>query len=91
MRPFAQYRCFIQSNDVARLDFVQTSSSLTALIKLQPRTALLLPPAGVGAVSVHSVNGAAAEDRKHKSKKRGVKAHTDDEVKEIDSGLVQVR
>lgn len=71
----------------------QTSSSLTALVKLQPRKALLLPPAGgdVGVVATEvggSVNGDGdsygADKRRRKAKK------TEVEVKEIDAGLVQV-
>lgn len=69
----------------------QTSSSLTALVKLQPRTALLLPPApapAAGSAVVHgngSVNGGAAKEKK---KRRARKSGT--EAEEIDAGLVQV-
>lgn len=67
----------------------QTSSSLTALVKLQPRTALLLPPPGVSvgtevAGSVNGHGGAVA-----KKKRRGNKMEM--EYKEIDAGLVQVK
>lgn len=67
----------------------QTSSSLTALVKLQPRTALLLPPTAPAAGSAvehgnGSVNGRGAADKK---RRRG-KSET--EAKEIDAGLVQV-
>ncbi|CAM9299244.1 unnamed protein product, partial [Ectocarpus fasciculatus] len=68
----------------------QTSSSLTALVKLQPRTALLLPPPG-GSVSTDvtvtgSVNGrgGATTNKKRRGKKLEM------EYKEIDAGLVQV-
>lgn len=66
----------------------QTSSSLTALVKLQPRTALLLPPSGVsGSTEVTgSVNGHGGGVAK--KKRRGEKMEM--EYKEIDAGLVQV-
>ncbi|CBN73914.1 heavy metal translocating P-type ATPase [Ectocarpus siliculosus] len=66
----------------------QTSSSLTALVKLQPRTALLLPPPGVsvGTEVAGSVNGHGGAV--FKKKRRGNKMEM--EYKEIDAGLVQV-
>ncbi|CAM9501238.1 unnamed protein product [Laminaria digitata] len=73
----------------------QTSSSLTALVKLQPRTALLLLPSGVKAsVSVNNnVNAAAGLVNGNvvpggSGKKASSKGQI--EAKEIDAGLVQV-
>eukprot|EP00752_Nemacystus_decipiens_P009679 g8648.t1 len=70
----------------------QTSSSLTALVKLQPRTALLLSPPPAGGAVVHgegSVNGAggaaAVKERKRRSKNK-----SETEANEIDASLVQV-
>ena len=74
----------------------QTSSSLTALVKLQPRTALLLPPAAAavaGSVVVGgggSVNGGGGGTAAAKEKKRRSRSKSDTEAKEIDAGLVQV-
>lgn len=74
----------------------QTSSSLTALVKLQPRTALLLPPAAPPAVELGngnldgSVNGGVGGVSKER-KRRGANKPETEEVKEIDAGLVQVR
>eukprot|EP00903_Cladosiphon_okamuranus_P012938 g12081.t1 len=70
----------------------QTSSSLTALVKLQPRTALLLPPteAAAGSAAVlgnGSVNGGSAAA---KEEKRRGGSTPETEAKEIDAGLVQV-
>ncbi|CAM9921278.1 unnamed protein product, partial [Ectocarpus sp. 13 AM-2016] len=67
----------------------QTSSSLTALVKLQPRTALLLPPPGVsvGTEVAGSLNGHGGTVAK--KKRRGNKMEM--EYKEIDAGLVQVK
>lgn len=69
----------------------QTSSSLTALVKLQPRTALLLPAAAGAVVTTvtGSVNGddSGAAARGRRTAKR---TEVEVEVKEIDAGLVQV-
>lgn len=67
----------------------QTSSSLTALVKLQPRTALLLPPPSPGVSVSGNINGDG--NSKAAGKERGKSRKPEAEVKEIDAGLVQVR
>lgn len=68
----------------------QTSSSLTALVKLQPRTALLLPAHSPSVSVSGNINGdGGSGSSKGLDRAKGKK--TEVEVKEIDAGLVEVR